>query len=46
MNIKQELDKSIAELLEELDVEVDEHFDDDFYNEENELLNSFDALQY
>jgi len=46
MNIKNDLNKSVEELLEELDIAIDdnyddEYYDDGFYNEESDFLNSF-----
>ncbi len=49
MNMKKDIDKSIEELLEELDVAIDDNhddlfYDDDFYNEASELINDFNSL--
>lgn len=52
MNMKKDIDKSVEELLEELDVAIDDNYDnyddlfydDDLYNEDSELLNNFSAF--
>ena len=52
MITKNDMDKSIDELLEELDITIDGNFDDEFVNdplfdEESEYFNSdFYSLQY
>jgi len=49
MNIKKDMNKSIEELLEELDIVLDDNYDDSFYddgfyNEDSEPLHDFDSL--
>jgi len=49
MNMKKDIDKSVEELLEELDIAIDDSYndllyDDELYNEGSELLDDFSSL--